>query len=116
MRVFISGPYTKGDVALNVRNAIHAADAVLVLGHHPFIPHLTHFWHLVSPKPYEEWLAIDLVWLNKCDCLIRLPGESNGADKEVAEARRLGMPVYEGVEAFAALTTSAATCREPHHD
>ena len=29
MKVYIAGPYTKGDVAINVRNAIEAADRVL---------------------------------------------------------------------------------------
>lgn len=94
MKVYIAGPYTKGDVVVNVRNAIAAADELLALGHHPFIPHLTHLWHMVSPKEYEEWLAIDLVWLRVCDALLRIPGESSGADKEVDAARELSIPVY----------------------
>jgi hypothetical protein len=87
MRVYVAGPYSKGDVVLNVRNAIAAADTLLAAGHTPFIPHLTHLWHLVSPKTYEEWLAIDLDWLKCCDALVRLPGESSGADREVVYAR-----------------------------
>lgn len=101
MKVYIAAPYSRGDTVLNVRNAVQAADQVLALGHHPFVPHLTMLWHTISPKPYEDWLAIDLVWLRECDCLIRLDGESSGADKEVVEAVRLGMTVFGGVEAFA---------------
>lgn len=100
MRVYIAGPYTRSDVAQNVRNAVHAADQVWALGDFPYVPHLTHLWHLISPHDYESWLELDLAWLNCCDCLIRLPGESAGADREVAEAQRLGLPVYLGIEAF----------------
>jgi hypothetical protein len=98
MRVYIAGPYTKGDVAVNVRNAILAADAVHALGMQPFIPHMTHFWHMLCPKPYEEWLAIDMVWLKCCNVVLRLPGESSGADKEVRAAEKLGIPVFHSIE------------------
>jgi uncharacterized protein DUF4406 len=98
MRIYVAGPYTKGDVAINVRNAIEAGNALLKAGHAPYIPHLTHFWHLVYPGPYEQWLALDLHWVRQCDALLRLPGESSGADGEVAEAKRLGLPVYYAVE------------------
>jgi hypothetical protein len=102
-RVYIAGPYTKGDVAVNVRNAIHAADQVWDLGFAPYVPHLTHFWHLISPKPYEEWLKIDAVWLDVCHYFIRLEGESAGADVEEAVAREKGIPVYRGVAHFRAM-------------
>lgn len=97
MIVYIAGPYTKGDVAQNVRNAILAADHLIGEGHVPYIPHLTHFWHLLSPKPYEFWIDYDLLWLEKCDCILRLQGESAGADMEVVEATRLGKPVYHSI-------------------
>lgn len=93
MRVYIAGPYTGGDVARNVANAILIGDAVLKLGHTPHVPHLNHFWHLLHPGGYEQWMGLDLEWLAVCDVLLRLPGESPGADREVAEARRLGLPV-----------------------
>jgi hypothetical protein len=64
------------------------------------VPHLTHFWHLVSPHEYEFWLKLDLEFLTVCDCLVRLPGESSGADREVARAECLCIRVYEGVNAF----------------
>ena len=100
MRIYVAGPYSTGDVALNVRRAIMVADFLLKQGHVPFLPHLTHFWHLVSPGPYEQWLCLDLAWLPLCEALVRLPGYSNGADREVTEALRLGVPVYLGIEAF----------------
>ena len=99
-RVYIAGPYSKGDVMLNIREAIFAADWVLAAGHVPFLPHLTGFWHVISPKPYEAWLALDAAWLRQCEVLIRLPGESSGSDGEAAEAKTLGMPVFPGVVEF----------------
>lgn len=93
-RVYIAGPYTKGDVALNVRTAIEAADRVLKAGHVPFVPHLFHFWHLLIPGPYEQWTAMDLDWLKVCDVVWRLPGKSLGADAEERAARKEQTPVF----------------------
>jgi hypothetical protein len=92
--VYIAGPYTKPDPCVNTRSAILVGDDLWREGLVPFVPHLTHFWHTVSPKPYWDWLAYDLHWLRVCHALLRLPGESNGADKEVMEAKRLGIPVF----------------------
>ncbi len=102
MKVYIAGPYTAGDVVINVRNAIEAAERVAMAGHDPFIPHLTHFWHLVFPHPYEYWLRLDLAWLKACDALIRLPGESSGADREVVWCETHAYPVYYSVDEFLA--------------
>jgi uncharacterized protein DUF4406 len=101
-KVYVAGPYTKGDVAVNVRRAIEVGTELFDLGYIPFIPHLTHFWHLVTPKPYETWLDIDNEWLPTCDALLRIPGESSGADKEVALAHKLGIPVYFDIIALSA--------------
>jgi len=94
MKVYIAAPYTKGDVALNVRAVIDAAEELVKLGHNPFIPHLTHFWHMIYPHPVDFWYEQDLVWLKCCDAMLRLPGESVGADREVEYARQEGIPVY----------------------
>lgn len=98
--VYISAPYTKPDPAENTRIAIAAADPLLKLGYAPYIPHLSHFWHLQTPHPYEDWMELDLAWISRCDALIRLPGESPGADQEVLFAEQLGINVYYGVEEF----------------
>jgi hypothetical protein len=97
-RVYIAGPYTKGDVAVNVRNAFEAATRLADLGFAPYVPHTTHFWHMMFPHPYEFWLALDDEFLSVCDVLLRLPGESNGADKEVETAFQRGIPVYRSIE------------------
>jgi hypothetical protein len=55
---------------------------------------------MIFPHDYELWLEIDFAWVKKCDALIRLPGESSGADREVELARSLGIPVYFSIQEF----------------
>jgi len=64
------------------------------LGHYPYVPHLNAFWHLVHPRDHHEWLDMDFVWLEQCNVLLRLPGDSRGADAEVRLAHEIGIPVY----------------------
>jgi len=92
--VYIASPYTKGDVALNVRNSFSAADDLARLGYLPYPPLYTHFWHFLFPHPYEFWTELHMGWLFHCDYVLRLPGASPGADAEVAAARDQGIPVY----------------------
>lgn len=94
VRVYIAGPYSKGDTAMNVRTAIMAASGLMDRGFAPFVPHLTHLWHMVSPRPYEDWMKLDSQFLPCCDILLRLPGESPGADAEVGVAQEMDIPVY----------------------
>ena len=98
MRIYIAGPYTKGDIAMNVRAAIMAGNRVLDKGHIPYIPHLTHFWHLLCPHPWSFWLHIDKEWLRVCDGVWRLPGTSVGATEEVSCAEAWGIKVYHSYE------------------
>ena len=98
MIIFVSSPYSIGDTVLNVRRACLAGDEILESGHIPYIPHLSHLWHLVSPKDYEVWLEIDLAILSFCDGVLRLAGESEGADREISEAKKLCIPVYYSVK------------------
>ena len=92
--IYVAGPYTGGDPVLNVRKAIEAGEQLIALGFVPFIPHLSHLWHLVSSHDIEYWYSYDIEWLIKCDALLRLPGDSKGADAEVALALELDIPVF----------------------
>lgn len=98
--IYIASPYTKGDVAINVRQSVLVADELAATGFVPFAPLLFHFWHLISPQPYEFWTRMDMAWIDKCDAALRLPGDSSGADAEIARARDIGLPVYFGMEEF----------------
>lgn len=69
-------------------------------GFTPFIPHLNYYWHAIDPRPYEEWLEHDLSWVAASEALLRLPGYSPGADREIAFAKDFGIPVFETLEAL----------------
>ena len=106
LRIYISGPYTLGDQAANVRNAVLAGIEVMKLGHFPFIPHLSHFTHYLIPHAYEVWMEQDFEWLKQCHALVRLPGESAGADREVSFAVNQNIPVFNGMEDLIAWLTT----------
>lgn len=106
IRVYIAGAYTFGHQADNVRVAIDAGDSLLRAGLVPFIPHLAHFWHISHPHAYDTWLNWCLSWIPQCDALLRLPGNSPGADREVALAQSLHIPVYHDITVLIEHATS----------
>jgi hypothetical protein len=102
--ILIAGPYrsgTGGDpdaIARNLARLEAAAAPIYALGHVPMI---------------GEWVALPILrgidtasgdgdvmyetarrLLQHCDAVLRLPGESSGADADVAIARERGIPVY----------------------
>lgn len=93
-RIYVAGPISKGDRRRNIANAIHAAEQLMQAGAHAFVPHLNCEWDDRHRHSLEEWLEYDFAWLALCDALVRLSGESEGSDREVAEAWRLGIPVF----------------------
>ncbi len=86
IKIYIASPYTKGDPAINVKTQMDCANELINLGYAPFAPLMSHFQHIAHPHPYEKWMELTSEWLECCDCLLRLPGESNGADREVSQA------------------------------
>lgn len=99
--VYIAGPYTSPDPIENTHTVIHIADGLYHESHGllvPIIPHLTAFWHLVTPHPYEHWLKYDLQVMSRCDAVLRWPGESLGADGEVKAAIEQDIPVFHTIE------------------
>ncbi len=98
IKVYIASPYTKGDVAVNVRTQLEMANKLMDLGFAPFAPLYSHFQHMAFPRPYEDLIKIDLEWVKVCDAVLRLPGESKGADGEVLYATDLNIPVFYTVE------------------
>lgn len=100
-RVYIASPYTLGDVAVNVRRQMECADALIDLGFAPFVPLYSHFQHMYSPKNWDVWLEQDLEWVKVCNVLLRLSGESAGADIEVKTAKENNIPVVYSIEELA---------------
>ena len=97
-KVFISSPYTIGDTAINVKIQLDMSDKLLTLNFIPYTPLLSHFQHMANPRPYEDWLKLDIEWLKVCDCVLRLPGKSSGADGEVELAKQLNIPIFYSIQ------------------
>lgn len=91
--VYIAGPYTTGDPVENTRRVVQTADTLIQHGFTPFVPHLSMFWHFLYPHDVDYWYQYDIDWLEKCDVLLRLSGESKGADNEVDIALKRGINV-----------------------
>jgi hypothetical protein len=100
--VYVFGPYTNGDVCLNIRAAVEAAERIIEAGMSPYVPHLTHLWHMINPHKIGYWYQYDLTWLLKCDILLRLHGLSKGADAEVEIAKTKEIMVYYNIESLIA--------------
>ncbi len=107
-RVYVAGPYTGGDVARNVAEAMRAADALIRADCAPYVPHLSHFQHMAHPQSYDVWLELDFEWLAVCDALLRLPGHSPGADAEVSWCEEHGVPVLHSLDGLTSWLDSAA--------
>ncbi len=99
-RVYIAGPMTNGTGNAYNMGKINAAIEIhlflIKAGFVPHCPHLTVFAEFMSPNriDYEEWLELDMCYIDDCDVLLRLEGDSAGADKEVAYAESTGKPVF----------------------
>ena len=98
MLIYLAGRFSRGDVGENINNVIKIADKLVKMGYIPVIPHLLFFWDLISPKPHQFWLDYDLHFIEVCDAILRLPGESLGADSEVRYGERLGKKIYYSIE------------------
>ena len=96
-RVYVAGPISKGDLKENVRRGVSAGLRLLKAGYAPLIPHLSCYVDpeaLIGTLAYEWWLDSSLSFIEACDGLLRLDGESKGADREEAHARLHGVPVF----------------------
>lgn len=104
-RVYIAGPLSRGDQQANVHVACKVWAVLWRRGFVPMCPHWAAMQQLAAPvrAALDDWLAFDFQWLACCDALIRIPGESIGADREVAFARTLGIPVVQDVPELIAL-------------
>lgn len=97
--VYVSGPYSRPNPNHNTKKAIEVADELLARGFCPIVPHLSHLWDTLSPKSWQDWLDYDLSLIRSAgvDAMLRLPGESAGADLETALAAELGIPVFHEI-------------------
>jgi hypothetical protein len=108
MMILIAGPYssgTNGDPGLMRRNLDkleRAAWPIFQAGHVPMIgewvalPVLSSAGASGPSDPLAQRVMYPTAerLLQHCDAVLRLPGESKGADQDVAIARKRGIPVY----------------------
>jgi hypothetical protein len=96
--VYIASPYTIGDKEDNVLRQIDAADEIMNMGYCPIVPLFTHYQDKIHPREYNDWMKIDFEKIIRSDVVLRLPGISKGADKEVAFAKARGKSVFYSLE------------------
>ena len=110
-RVYIAAPISKGDLLANIRQADAAFFALVSAGFAPLNPVLSVFGgagtervgyngvvfsiaRAIHSISWSTWIEIAQPWVAASDAVLRLPGESEGADREVAHAQSLGIPVF----------------------
>jgi hypothetical protein len=116
MMILIAGPYRSGTgdnpekMAENVRHMESYAIPIFRLGHIPVLGewfalpllHLAGSKH-VGDDPYQEiFHPIAERLLGKCDAVLRIGGDSQGADLMVEIARRNGLQIYTKLEQISA--------------
>lgn len=107
--ILIAGPYrsgTNGDPDLIARNLARLEEAsgpIFRRGHVPMIGEWVALPILRTIDP-EAATEGDVMYetarrlLQHCDAVLRLPGESSGADKDVEIALERGLPVYRSLD------------------
>ncbi len=129
-RVYLAGPIGRGDLLHNVNQATAAFVALAKAGFAPFCPHWSVYskpcYRPVEDNTdldgffreedviceatvtgndgmsYADWMDVDLPWVVASDALLRLPGESTGADLEESCARDHDIPVFHDIPALVA--------------
>jgi hypothetical protein len=112
MLILIAGPYRSGTgddpklLARNLDRLEAAAWPIFRAGHIPMIGEWVALPVLrgAGGDGLDGQLAEQIMYptaerlLEHCDAVLRLPGESTGADQDVAIAGRRGLPVFTRVE------------------
>ncbi|POH66733.1 DUF4406 domain-containing protein [Cryobacterium zongtaii] len=120
--ILIAGPYRSGtgdDPVLlrqNLARLEEAAWPIFQAGHLPMIGEWVALPVLASAGVTDVGhpLAADVMYptaerlLERCDGVLRLPGDSRGADQDVAIARRRGIPVYTSITEIPGLAEASA--------
>ncbi|MCK2242762.1 MULTISPECIES: DUF4406 domain-containing protein [unclassified Crossiella] len=110
--ILIAGPYRSGTgddpakLAANLRALEQAAWPIFRSGHLPMIgewvalPVLRGAGGTGPADPLAEEIMYPTAdrLLHHCDAVLRLPGESKGADQDVAIAQQRGLPIYRRIE------------------
>jgi hypothetical protein len=115
MMILIAGPYRSGTgddpdkMAANLARLEEAAWPIFEKGHVPMIGEWVALPVLNGARAGEPGAIGDSLYdrvmhptahrlLEFCDAVLRLPGESSGADNDVRMAKARGIPVYRSCE------------------
>ncbi len=112
MMILIAGPYRSGTgddetkMAANLARLEEAAWPIFRAGHVPMIGEWVALPVLrgAGGATVTDPIAAEIMYptaerlLAHCDAVLRLPGDSTGADQDVAVAERRGLPVYRRIE------------------
>lgn len=101
--IYIAGPLsTNGEWLTNIHIAADVAATLIDAGFAPICPHLLALGQIVRPvandHDYTTWMNVDCSIINVCHGVLRLPGESFGADFEVRYAQDNDIPVFFELE------------------
>ena len=94
LRVYLSGPITKGDRTENFRAFCLWQKVLMDKGFSVLNPGLSMLHPDAWAIAHETWLQSDLPWIRVSDVVIRIPGESVGAKEEVKHAEGHEIPVF----------------------
>lgn len=97
-RIYLSGPISLGPKGHNLGQFLDVHEKLMHAGYAPLNPGLTMLLPFQADVRHAEWLASDLPWVEVSDAVLRLPGDSRGADQECAHAARCGIPIYHSFE------------------
>ena len=116
--IYLAGPYrapTEWELVQNIRRAEALAIAVWQLGAACICPHKNTAL-LGGCCPDSVWLEGDLEMLRRCDAVICTDDwqRSEGARNEVAEARRLEIPVFQTIAELQSWLGSRASEKSPN--
>lgn len=112
MLILIAGPYRSGTgddpqkMAENLRRLEQASWPIFKAGHVPMIGEWVALpiWNVAGGKAVGDALYDEILHptagrlIERCDAILRLPGESKGADNDVRLAKERGIPVYYNVD------------------
>ena len=104
--IYIAGPISNGETVdredwmPNIVKACEVGAKIIELGHNPIVPHLAYYLeeHSGVEFSYEDWMRVDFGLIRASDALLRMEGESRGADREVTYARQIGRQVFRGLD------------------
>lgn len=112
LMILIAGPYmsgTEGDPVKIAANQAQLESFALPLFERGHLPVVSEWMTLPIVKSAGSTVHGDAVFnayqypvaqrlLTRCDAVLRIPGDSKGADLDVATARKLGLKIFESIE------------------